>query len=72
MADKHWQWIALQVEQDAHASNSISAELARCKVLGKGMLVEKHLLRIAQREQTLSEFARHIQESRAYQDGEES
>jgi hypothetical protein len=71
MTDKYWQWVALQVEQDQHSSNASSADCARIKVLGKGSLVEKHLRRIAQREQTLSEFARHIQESRVYRDGEE-
>jgi len=71
MTDKYWQWIALQVEQDQHASNSESAGLALCKILGKGTLVEKHLRRIAQREQTLSEFARHVQQSRVYGDEED-
>jgi len=71
MADKYWQWIALQVEQDQHSSNATSADCARTAVLGKGTLVERHLRRIAQREQTLSEFARHVQQSHVYGDEED-
>jgi hypothetical protein len=72
MARKVNQWLSAVIAESEHKTNAISADLARCMIRGKGALAEKHLLRIAQREQILSEFARHVQESRAYQDEEEA
>lgn len=66
--DKFILWLSAFAAETEHSTNSTSADSARLhhtvdRVRGVERVVDHHLERISQREQSCSEFARHIAES---------
>jgi hypothetical protein len=63
MNNRFWQWMALQEGFDRHCENAGAALDA---LDGRDTIVNRHLLRIVQRENALAEFALCLSTSQAY------
>jgi hypothetical protein len=71
--DKFILWLSAISAETSHSINSTSADSAHThhmsdRVRGVERVVDRNLERISQREQSLSEFARHIAESTSLND----
>lgn len=73
--DRFFLWLNAFLAETTHSTNATSADLARShhmtdRVCGVERVVDRNLARIAQREQSLSEFARSISESQSLNERE--
>ena len=65
--DKFALWMKAVEEESSHSKAALNSGMARLAVMGKGLVVEKHLKRIQEREHILSDFSLAIMEAPSLQ-----